>query len=275
MKQNPFSFYDFLGYMIPGAVLIYSIYFGFPNIKNMFINSFNLGLGVNSELYIYIPAVILSYMLGHLLAIASSIFVEGFSLYYNGYPSAFLFNVKKKFSFFVEDANDVDNKTCKLSKEKIIVMLVMLPVAIINLFFRKFKTQAKELPESLRNVAFSRCRHVLKYKLKANVSNLDMSKGIDGDYFRLIYHYAFENSERHANKLQNYVALYGFSRNISFVFVAIFWVSIIQKFMFKYETSYYYLTFSAILAYVFYIGFVKFYRRYTLEAVMAVCVIKN
>ncbi|WP_299010535.1 hypothetical protein [uncultured Shewanella sp.] len=102
---------------------------------------------------------------------------------------------------------------------------------------------------------------------------MKIEKGIQGDYLRLLYHFTFENSERHSTKLQNYVALYGLTRNVAFVFVLLFWGSI-YSFSFIEDTTinWFHITIFGALSYIFYIGFVKFYRRYSLEAVMAASV---
>lgn len=106
-----------------------------------------------------------------------------------------------------------------------------------------------------------------------NTSGMNNDTGVDGDSFRLIYHYAFENSEAHASKLQNYVALYGFTRNIAMIFVIVFWMLIFLKFGMDVGIGFTPIFTSVVLAFVFYKGFVKFYKRYTLEAMMAVCAI--
>ncbi|WP_230612995.1 hypothetical protein [Vibrio cholerae] len=97
MNQNPFSFYDFLGYMLPGALLLYIVTFVF-GVDDMVIE-LSLDDASNStanQLLSFIPAVIFSYLLGHVLALGSSALIEAFSHYSNGYPSEFLFDVKPK-----------------------------------------------------------------------------------------------------------------------------------------------------------------------------------
>ncbi|HDZ9177897.1 TPA: hypothetical protein RUZ09_003469, partial [Vibrio cholerae] len=97
MNQNPFSFYDFLGYMLPGALLLYIVTFVF-GVDDMVLK-LSLEDANNStanQLLSFIPAVIFSYLLGHVLAIGSSAFIEAFTQYSNGYPSEFLFDVKPK-----------------------------------------------------------------------------------------------------------------------------------------------------------------------------------
>ncbi|MZI94144.1 hypothetical protein F9817_13170 [Vibrio sp. CAIM 722] len=274
MKQNPFSFYDFLGYMIPGAVLLYLMNFVFK--MDSLVSVLNLKDSTDAnQLLSFIPAVICSYLVGHVLAIGSSAVIEAFSTYSNGYPSEFLFEVKAK-PYFHQSCNKGYKNLGRL-----LLFIIILPISVLKLIMKdilkiKMFMQAKSLPEKLKSETFKKCKDILRDEIGVNVDEMVIDKGIDGDYLRLLYHFVFENSERHANKLQNYVALYGLTRNVSFVFLLAFWFSVYSHFNvsdsnIKIEHI---ITFG-VFAYIFYIGFVKFYRRYSLEAIMAVSVYKK
>lgn len=271
MKQNPFSFYDFLGYMIPGAVLLYIItfVFGMDNlVSTLSLNDTNNSTA--NQLLSFVPAVIGSYLLGHVLAIGSSAIIEAFTNYSNGYPSEFLFDV---------DADDyLSSDSFRGNFGRVILWVLILPISLFKTVLKdilniKMFNQAKSLPKLLRDATFDKCKSILENEIGVDVSNMDISKGIDGDYLRLLYHFVFENSERHSTKLQNYVALYGLTRNVSFVFILVFWGAIYSC-LFGENTNIelLHVTIFGVLAYTFYIGFVKFYRRYSLEAVMATSV---
>ena len=129
---------------------------------------------------------------------------------------------------------------------------------------------------------------VIKRKIKAiaiscaKVSDpkvYDMA--IEHDFFRYVYHYALENAPNHQDKMQNYVALYGFLRTISLIFVCFFWIIFlhVSKLMPVFNED---VTMGggiivifiiSVLTYTFFMGFVKFYRRYSLEALMAASVV--
>ena len=72
----------------------------------------------------------------------------------------------------------------------------------------------------------------------------------------------------------NYVALYGFLRNISLTSIILFWVytySGVKSFDFNHPIDTKILTIIFILGFISFISFVafvKFYRRYTLEGLM-------
>lgn len=272
MKQNPFSFYDFLGYMIPGALLLYIItfVFGLDNLISI-LSLKDTSTTTANQLLSFVPAVIASYLLGHVLAIGSSAIIEAFTNYSNGYPSEFLFNANFD-SYLPSESN------CWENFGRIILWILILPISLFKTILKDFLrikmfNQAKSLPQPLRDATFGKCKSILKNEIGVDVSNMQIESGIDGDYLRLLYHFIFENSERHSTKLQNYVALYGLTRNVSFVFILVFWGSIYSYFFIE-NTNIEILHIASFgfLAYTFYIGFVKFYRRYSLEAVMATSV---
>ncbi|MFP7325645.1 hypothetical protein [Serratia marcescens] len=269
MKQNPFSFYDFLGYLIPGALFLYTLYFGGEHYKwglateaRGYLAKNNNSLG---ELLNFLPLVILSYVIGHFLALVSSFLVEKYSNCNNGFPSQYLIS---------DSGNGYFHKANSCSKiGRVMLWIAILPISLPDLItHRKFR-QNKKMDDRLRPVVFKFCLDILRDKFRMDTSDMDDSTGVDGDSFRLIYHYSFENSDSHASKLQNYVALYGFTRNIAMIFVIVFWVLIFLKLKLGIGIGYIPIATSIILAFVFYKGFVKFYKRYTLEAMMAVCAI--
>ncbi|ASM05320.1 hypothetical protein BVG88_06660 [Serratia marcescens] len=269
MKQNPFSFYDFLGYLIPGALFLYILYFGGEHYHwgiateaRGYLSQNNNSLG---ELLNFLPLVILSYVLGHFLALVSSFMVEKYSNCNNGFPSQYLISGKGNGYFHKADFWSVIGRA--------ILWVTILPISIPDIVTHWKFRQNKKMDQRLGPVVFDLCREILKEKFKMDTSSMDDRTGVDGDSFRLIYHYAFENSEAHASKLQNYVALYGFTRNIAMIFVIVFWTLILLKFGMGVGIGFIPIFTSVIMAFVFYKGFVKFYKRYTLEAMMAVCAI--
>ena len=102
MRQNPFSIFDFLGYVFPGALALVIIAFfqQLPQLTSLskafeegvvFIKGQNSSgtLGVLEETVIM---TIISYVIGHIVAYLSSITVEKYSNWLFGYPSQFLLN---------------------------------------------------------------------------------------------------------------------------------------------------------------------------------------
>ena len=90
IKQNPFSFYDFLGYFTPGAI---SIYGGILIWKHMN-TPLNFQLAMEKLSFgspeLYVPFVLLAYLSGHLFSFVSSFTIERYAICSFGYPSRFL-----------------------------------------------------------------------------------------------------------------------------------------------------------------------------------------
>jgi hypothetical protein len=97
----------------------------------------------------------------------------------------------------------------------------------------------------------------------------------DTDWFRLVYHYVLEHAPNHGPKMQNYVALYGFLRTQSFLYVIFFWLALIlsRDGYLAGVTAVVSLLSLSGASYVAFMGFMKFYRRFSLEALMALSAI--
>ena len=94
MNQNPFSFYDFLGYLIPGGFFILLMYFcGLTFDLDIVIDLSELLRGQSQIFGIlnYASIVIISYIAGHFISITSAFFIEKYMNKELGYPSKYLF----------------------------------------------------------------------------------------------------------------------------------------------------------------------------------------
>lgn len=98
MNKNPFSIYDFLGYLFPGLVALMAVtyvafsseqsvnkLFSITNFKDVFTNEVSI-----SEWQSTVVIIILSYIAGHIVAYLSSVVVEKFSNRLFKYPSLYL-----------------------------------------------------------------------------------------------------------------------------------------------------------------------------------------
>lgn len=95
MNQNPFSFYDFLGYLIPGGFFILLMYFcGLTFDLDIVIDLTELLRGQSQIFGIlnYGSIVIISYIAGHFISITSAFFIEKYMNEELQYPSEYLFN---------------------------------------------------------------------------------------------------------------------------------------------------------------------------------------
>lgn len=291
MKQNPFSLYDFLGYFIPGAVFLMAMnklsvgYQGVASrINEMFgqFYPFSSEQGVATKL---IPFVLFAYAIGHLFSLLSSYTVERASLWLHGYPSKYLLRKadpeKLKHPGFWR-SREFENYLWR-NAYRIIVIASLLPIfaleVIIGKWLRLAEMYARELDEFVAKYVHSRLRAYVKEQVQECGSiKYDPARQ---DFFRIMYHYALENSPNHVPKMQNYVALYGFMRTMCLVCVAWAWIvllKVVTRLSFHdlgslHEQLGQEQVFSFCVAcfssYGFFVGFVKFYRRFSLEAFMA------
>ncbi|TAM50995.1 MAG: hypothetical protein EPN53_07330 [Acidobacteria bacterium] len=268
MKQNPFSLYDFLGYLVPGAVFLCAVVV-LRRIAQQPVSwsALLVPFDVLGKVQFFVPLVLLAYVVGHLLSFISSITVERYAIWTLGYPSRYLLG------------NRPGRFLCPLKARKaraairIFTAVLLAPASGIEgiaawLGFRPL--YAKPLDPLLR--------HCIKQKVNGFASTMYDLSGLplakpdeERDFFRLVYHYALENAPAHVPKMQNYVALYGFTRTLVLEGVLLFWLAVTGSVFglvpWRVGTSL--AVMSALGAFVLYIDFIKFYRKFSLEATMA------
>ncbi|WP_029038482.1 hypothetical protein [Salinimicrobium xinjiangense] len=268
IKQNPFSIYDFLGYFIPGALVIYIflIIFNPSNTEDFvtFLGS-NKILDFDNILFF----VIISYSLGHLINFSSSITIERYANWKYSFPSKYLMNLNPNHKYWIGPI--------KIKLWKGFLALIILPVAILDYIlgeffsFKEFYTKKadKFIVEMVKSKGL-----VLLEKLGAPVTESLR----EYDFHRIFSHYVYENSKNHQSKMTNYVTLYGFLRSLCLISVLFFWF-LLYKIIEGFGASNYdikimltSILFLTITSYLFFMAFMKFYRRYTLEALMLIVI---
>jgi hypothetical protein len=270
LKQNPFSFYDFLGYFTPGAIFLYIalVVYGhgidptepFGVLQKIF------GSG-NGDLYI--PFVLLAYVVGHFLSFLSSVTIERYSVWTLGYPSKYLTGE------FYPKLSDLAPPKVIRATGHLVCAFALFPISVLDHLLGRFLNvrdlYAKPLDQFLSEVLKTK---VIELVVDLNVAKVAKGKGgmSKHDFFRLAYHYAVEHCPNHLPKMQNYVALYGFLRTVALILVCVFWLAVWHIVCQPpgLWMSAVMLLGSSLLAYVAYGAFVKFYRRFTLEALMAI-----
>ena len=273
IKQSPFSIYDFLGYIIPGATLIYSYIIiekintdHFENIEKT-LKEFD---NINAEgIFIFI---ICSYIVGHLLSFLSSLTIEKYSNLKYNYPSKYLLELGERSNYFKKISFEKERflKDLNTNFWRLVIGILLMPVYIIDLVFNVKKNYTKSLDPFLRTQIIIKIERLL-VKLKIETFDFDLQKH---DFHRIILHHSFERNTAHQFKMINYVALYGFLRNISLTSIILFWVytySGVKSIDFNHPIDTKILTIIFILGFISFISFVafvKFYRRYTLEGLM-------
>ena len=269
LKQNPFSFYDFLGYFTPGALLLYLT--GFfsklvrPETPNFQALAEQAGLERGEA---YVPFVLIAYAVGHILSFTSSVTIERYSLWAMGYPSKYLLGVSHP-GYFDSEKHKVLRFVIRSA-----VFLLLLPISAMDLLFGRILGMRDLYSKPLDNLLIALIRKKIETLLTTTGGVPDPSehgRARDHDFFRFAYHYAVENAPNHLPKMQNYVALFGFLRNVSLILVVASWLAAYA--VVTGLTSVYSLAVVVILSYLCFMAFVKFYRRFCLEALMAVAVV--
>ena len=84
MKKNPFSLFDFLGYVFPGAFALLIVYLisECQGVSSFWKEIQDIPFKWEDTILL----TLLSYILGHFLAYVSSLTVEKFSIWLYGYP---------------------------------------------------------------------------------------------------------------------------------------------------------------------------------------------
>ena len=77
--------------------------------------------------------------------------------------------------------------------------------------------------------------------------------------------------------MKNYVAIYGFLRTLCLISILLFWNVVWHTYSYTnaYIQNIGLIVASSLLSFVLYMAFVKFYRRFSLEALMALTAVFN
>lgn len=278
IKQNPFSVYDFLGYLIPGSLVIYS-YLIIDYLKTT--SSFNSSDFIENFSNVKLEGVfffiIISYTIGHLISFASSLTIEKYANWRYSYPSKYLLNIAHK-GYWKSSSNWKDVVW------RIIMIIVLFPCVFFDWIFGQLlgvkRFYKKSLDEFLQDMIVSKTNRLMNQLGLEELDNpekYDNGKGNNFDFHRIITHYAYENSKQHQAKMSNYVALYGFLRTLSLIFSLLatyFFIRVVCFLEFNLHNSIILFVLTGI-SYLSFMAFMKFYRRYTLEGLMIIVIDKE
>ncbi|BCD97165.1 hypothetical protein [Marinagarivorans cellulosilyticus] len=267
IKQNPFSVYDFLGYLTPGIIFIQcSSYY----MSHIFKDNQNITAILNyttpDSAKQYLPFVLASYVMGHILSLVSSWVIELYLIKRHGHASKYLLGQEIKGYF-----NSFDNNNFKKIRG-LIFIVILFPISILDKILgdhlRMKFLYAKELDGLLQNIIIKKIEHVIKTHGKPD-QEIEYNPD-NQNYFAYIYHYTLENTNHHIQKFQNYVTLYGLLRNLTLIALLFFWLSAATFISDITNINLlYFTTFTGLLAFTLFVGYSKFMRRYTVEVLMA------
>ena len=283
MTKNPFSFYDFLGYLFPGlttlmltAFVMYLYKTNGLNVSidnyiqiNDFVDALEGKLGLNWwESTVLV--VVLAYIAGHIVAYLSSVTIEYFANASMGYPSYYLLHkgeYRGVLSAFFQGKNEWT--TWKIMY-RIWVFSVLLPIIIFTMPKTLRRFISRPLDEYVINSIQAKLMELSK-TLSLNILDVNFK----ADYHRIVMHYVYLNIPQSQRKTDNYVAIYGFLRAMALIaclffdYLLVTQVLTINLFMPINWDAVKMLLIIFFLTNILFMGFVKFYRRFTLENYMA------
>ena len=294
MKKNPFSIYDFMGYLFPGLFVLYVIYYfhsldwDFYQISN--IN--NLGKAINrtGDKFNFeksVLIIIIAYVIGHLISYTSSLTVEILSNRFFGYPSKYLLQEDRpKYSELWKNYFKVriesSSKIWKALKKAIsyiaygFIFLLLFPVSVIIISLGYLLDINQFIVRPLDKYLINSIK-IRQQELAKRIGLKLPDVGQECDYHRIIMHYVYLNIPACQHKVDNYIALYGFLRCMTFIFCVLFDVFFIFGIYTIFEYNANKISMPLLggillllaLSYISFLAFVKFYRRQTLENFMS------
>ena len=280
IKQNPFSLYDFFGYFIPGALIVYILLFllkitDFNNIDQLTV-ILNSDKAFQIENFLFF--VIISYSAGHLVNFMSSITIEKYANWKYNYPSKYLMNLKPNFKFW--------SGSKRIKFWKFLLIFFLFPITILDLILGELLCFKTFYTKKADNFIIETVK--AKGLILLNQLGTPITKTLrEYDFHRIFSHYVYENSKNHQSRLSNYVALYGFLRSLCLISVMFLWLILyklykkaylVEKFSEYFEKNKYliiYFFVISLLSYIFFMAFMKFYRRYSLESLMLIVIDKD
>ena len=259
MLKNPFSFYDFLGYLFPGLVCVIFLKVVCSIDGDIKIDTlYHQGLITSFSWKDTVQYTVLAYVVGHLISYFSSLTVEPYLIWSYGYPSVFLLKENYDKNFF-----DINTKVGKVGTYcwKLLVCILIFPICLASLFFGHllhFRFYVLKPLDSYLQQNINKKIDSLLEKLKLS------QRGNGADVHRVLMHYNYEHYANHIRKYDNYIALYGFLRSLcllcSSIFIFLFIIEV-KNIDFNLPINWNSVFILAILfcvTYLYYLGFIKF-----------------
>lgn len=224
-NKNPFSTFDFLGYLFPGAlmlILAYALTGGFkhPDITQVEAYSQLYRLSEGNTFIGAVLFVVFAYITGHIVSYLSSVTIELFYTWCYGYPTDYLFadSGTIRLKPVIPDRIAVSHIVWRL-----VICISVFPVVIAHYVFERLFNMhrfiSKPLPAEAQKVIFKSANQYFKAMGFRDdlFPDADKLPEKDIDAHRFVMHYVYEHCHEHIVKFDNYVALYGFLRSLSFV----------------------------------------------------------
>ena len=278
VERLPFTVYDIIGYLAPGAVTTWLTVVFLKwihvhcnvelliHVKDIVIfdnNPFlsNAGIGI--------AFLALSYVVGHVISYLSAYFVEGLVTHHFGYPSFHLMASDETDKLKYIENHRKKHNFCNSS----LIYIALFPVVIFHkiFFYKIINAQLKPLIEPIRDKIRTRFA-------RSEIGGKELCVKKNEEWFRVIEATIKNNFPEADYRMYNYVVIYGFVRSFCLIFNIISW--------FLFIIFLYYAVFSdssmghiwviitafligATVSCILYLAFIKFFRRYSQETLEA------
>lgn len=281
-KSPQFSAYDFLGYLLPGLVLIGLIDCSWLFHSQKTVLTWELMISRYATLSWdnAIPLALLGYFLGHMVSFASSILVEDHATRMHGHPACFLVRhvtIRYFFSGKFEKPRRL-NVICKVALKGVVLLFVM-PIWWVEYIFSSWLGLSRQLNAPI-NPMLRMCIKAAEDRLLTALDvktprgkrptrrndELHWGNGLE----KLALHYALEMAPAHLFTLRNYVVLYGFLRAMTLILLVVLWMAAGHLFLKGCLLhGLIVLLLGGIAICPCYGAYLKFWTRYHREALMA------
>jgi hypothetical protein len=278
-KGPQFSAYDFLGYLLPGIVLLALMDVSYQ---------FFLGTEVSIEWWAArytklswenaIPLSLMGYFFGHIVSFISSVTIEHHAIRMYGHPDTFIVReVERKYFDPGKDENKNLWFIILRFAFRFLSLLFMLPVAWVEYLagrFAKCRTLDARMHATLLTCLEQSERRLLsRLQLEKTDTQDQESEPViiwDKGISRLGLSYALETAPAHLFTLRNYVVLYGFHRAMAFILLLVVWVcTVFALYNEDWLRALLILFGGGIAVSPCYGAYLKFWSRYYREAMMA------
>ena len=158
---------------------------------------------------------------------------------------------------------------------RLVLLFILAPCVLLDyllgslLAFRRFYQQP--LDPFLQDLTKNKIRKLITYISDDHTIELDDEKLSQYDFHRIVTHYSYETTKNHHSRMSNYVALYGFLRNICLIFNVLTIYSIVYMII-KGTENFIFPIMFIVATYISFMAFMKFYRRYSLEGFMVLLI---
>lgn len=295
-EKGPFSLYDFMGYFFPGALALYLLILSQNDIASYFSKDFfldNERRFIDLPFYMVLFYVVISYCLGHFLSFFSTLTIEKYTRIVYEDPSKILLSEGEFKPMHISFSTLLFEGKFKLKhilkkmwkfKWRIILFILIWPLIIYDWLLVRLlgynHDYLRKIDQPYKNLIIQRINKI--FHELGHSSNV--CENIGSNYHRFLIHYNYEFTKHHGHKLMNYVSLYGFLRVITLISCLFFdyiFVSYIFTHPFQpnlqgvknFAVFAVCLLSVASMTFVFYLGYLKFYRRYTLENLMLILIV--